>query len=97
MAAVLAAAVACVPSRRSGSDAGVPPPPDVQVAPEALPAPEELPVAPEVDPLTAVLRVATSCVADRAPRDTLYLSPAWRSGERIDPERIAAVLAKYYP
>lgn len=93
---MLAAAVACVPSRRSGSGAGVPPPPDVQVAPEAPPAPEELPVAPGVDALTAVLRVATSYVADRASRDTLYLSPAWRSGERIDQERVREVVARGY-
>lgn len=95
--AVLAVAVACVSRGGPGSGGEVPPPPDAQVTPEAPPTPDELPVAPGVDPLTAVLRVATSYVADRASRDTLYLSPAWRSGERIDPERVRGILARKYP
>lgn len=93
---VTAALTACGPGGGTGSAAEAPSRPDVQVTPEAPPAPDELPVAPDVDALTAVLRVATSYVAERAPRDTLYLSPAWRSGDRIDPERVRGVVARKY-
>lgn len=53
--------------------------------------------SPETDPTTEVLRSAVGLLADRAPRDTVYLSPRWNSGQPLETGRLDALLAGEYP